>query len=192
MEPDFVISLGTDKPTPNKPAEAPRGLWKNVALSQLCRLFWEKMRDEKVRQAFYGHPRYYRLNVEFDGEEPKLDDTSSISVMKTRTQGDSSLSGIPDNIARCVIASLLYFELDAVPFQVDGRNLGSGRILCSIRRHDPAFLELFKHLSSISAQLYINQRHAAVIDDLMCFDSDGSFRKCIDLNTEDSFIISLK
>ena len=85
-EPDFVISLGTGEPTPSNElsTDAPRGIWKNRAFARLCRLFWEKMRDKKVRQAFHAHPRYYRLDVEFDGEEPKLDDVMSIPELKSK------------------------------------------------------------------------------------------------------------
>ena len=108
------------------------------------------------------------------------------------TQGDRSLSEIIDNIARCVIASLFYFELDSIPGRNDGKHVGSGRILCSLRCHEPAFQELLGQLSSISAQFCLNERPVAAVNDPSCFDKDGNFRRRIELNTTDRFTISLK
>ena len=150
------------------------------------------MRDKKVRQAFYTHPRYHRLNIEFNGEEPRLDNTTSIPELKSKIQGDRSLSEIIDNIARCAIVSLFYFKLDSIPGRNDGKHVGSGRILYSLRCHDPAFHKLLGQFSSISAQFCLNERPVAAVNDPSCFDKDGNFRRQIELNTTDRFAISLK
>ena len=150
------------------------------------------MRDKKVRQAFYTHPRYHRLNIEFNGEEPRLDNTTSIPELKSKIQGDRSLSEIIDNIARCAIVSLFYFKLDSIPGRNDGKHVGSGRILYSLRCHDPAFQKLLGQFSSISAQFCLNERPVAAVNDPSCFDKDGNFRRQIELNTTDRFAISLK
>ncbi|KAF1948543.1 patatin-like phospholipase-like protein [Byssothecium circinans] len=193
-EPDFVVSLGTGEPASSNelPTDVPQGIWKNGAFPRLCRLFWEKMRDKKVKQAFIAHPRYHRLNIEFDGEEPKLDDTMSIPELKSKVKGDHSLSDAIDNIARCVVASLFYFELDSIPRRNDGKHVGSGRILCSLRRHDPAFQELFDQLSNISAQFYLDKCLIAAVNDSSCFDEDGNFRLQVELSTVERFAISLQ
>jgi hypothetical protein len=193
-EPDFVLSLGTGEPTSSNDisTDIPRGIWKNGAFPRLCRLFWEKMRDKKVRQAYHSHPRYHRLNVKFDGEEPQLDDVMSIPALKSKVTGDDSISDGVDHIARCIIASLFYFELDSKPESSDGKYIGSGRILCSLRSHDPSFKELFDQLSSISAQFYFDQHVIAAVKDLSCFDKDGNFRIQVELNTVDRFTVSLQ
>ena len=193
-EPDFVLSLGTGESTSNNEpsTDNPRGIWKNGAFPRLCRLFWEKMRDKKIRQAYHSHPRYHRLNVKFDGEEPQLDDIMSIPGLKSEVQGNDSISDEIDHVARCMIASLFYFELDSKPERNDGKYIGSGRILCSLRSHEPSFKELFDRLSSIPAQFYLDQHVIAAVEDSPCFDKDGNFRIQVELNTADRFAISLQ
>ncbi|KAH7111317.1 phospholipase [Dendryphion nanum] len=193
-EPDFILSLGTGEPTSNNElsTDIPRGIWKNGAFPRLCRLFWEKMRDGKVRQAYHSHPRYHRLNVTFDGEEPQLDDIMSIPGLKSKVQEDESTSDAIDHVARCLIASLFYFELDSKPERSDGKYMGSGRILCSLRSHDPSFKPLIDQLSSISAQFYLDEHVIAAVKDSSCLDKDGNFRVRVELNTADRFTISLQ
>jgi hypothetical protein len=196
-EPDFVLSLGTGEPKPtnnrdNPPRNSSRNIWKNGAFPRLCRLFWEKMRDKNVRQAFLSHPRYHRLNIQFDGDEPRLDDAQSIPLLKTIAEKDESVSDSIENIARCVIASLFYFELDSIPRRTGGKYVGSGHILCSIRRGDPAFRVLFDRLFGMAAQFWVNKCPWIDINDSSCFDSHGNFKKALELSTEDKFSISLK
>jgi hypothetical protein len=51
--PEFVLSLGTGelKKDDTYATGVPK-TWKNKTLPRLCRLFWEKMRDKKVRRPF--------------------------------------------------------------------------------------------------------------------------------------------
>ncbi|SCO07049.1 uncharacterized protein FFC1_10298 [Fusarium fujikuroi] len=83
-EPDFIVSLGTGEPKPQGefPVTNSRNTWKNGALPRLLRLAIEKMRDKKLRQAYQGHPKYHRLNVQFDEDEPRLDDVHSIAELR--------------------------------------------------------------------------------------------------------------
>lgn len=193
-EPDFVLSLGTGEPTRRNElsTEAPRRKWKNKAFARLCRLFWEKIRDKQVRQAFRGHPRYHRLDLEFDGEEPRLDDTQSMPELKAKTLSDPALLKGVESVARCLVASLFYFELESMPAHVDGKYLGSGRILCSLRCNEPAFQELFDQLAKSSSLLLLNNVPLAAVNDISCFGSDGNYRKKVDFNTPDRFSICLK
>ncbi|KAF4451419.1 putative patatin-like phospholipase [Fusarium austroafricanum] len=192
-EPDFIVSLGTGEPKPHDelPIANSRNTWKNGALPRLCRLVLEKMRDKKVRQAFQGHPRYHRLNVQFDGDEPRLDDVHSIPELKCKAEQDQSISREIDNVARCFVASLFYFELDSLPRQIGGRYRGTGHILCSIRQNDPAFPVLFSRLSQSSARFWIDGwPEVGNADDN--FDSDGNFRKRVELNTNGRFTVTLQ
>jgi len=88
-EPDFMVSLGTGTPrtTSGKPSmsvSGPLSLWKDGAFPRLWRMFWERMRDRHVKQVFRTHPRYHRLDTEFDGELPRLDNTKSIHELKLK------------------------------------------------------------------------------------------------------------
>ncbi|KAI9855647.1 MAG: hypothetical protein M1813_009693 [Trichoglossum hirsutum] len=195
-EPDFVVSLGTGTPrlkSGGPPMSGPRNVLKDGALPRLCRMFWEKMRDKNVRQIFRTHPRYHRLDIEFDGAEPGLDDTRSIPELKLKAQADRSLSKIIDNIAHCVIASLFYFELDSIPERCNGEYVGSGYILCFLRRSDLALEVLLNQLSSSSAGFYLNDYPIpGTVGDNSFFGKDGSFRKPVKLNISEKFTLSLK
>ncbi|KAH7304394.1 hypothetical protein B0I35DRAFT_454699 [Stachybotrys elegans] len=180
-QPDFVLSLGTGEPKlPETPpmVDASSAI-RNGMFLRLCRLFWEKMRDGKMRQALQTQPRYHRLNVHFSGGEPRLDDVQAIPEMKSKI----------DNVVRHMIASLFYFELDAIPRRYGQRYLGSGYILCSVKAQDPAFPALMERLKSSRFQV---DSHADIqaVDD-QCFDEHGNFRKLVKLNTEGRFAITL-
>ena len=97
----------------------PLSLRKYGAFPRLWRTFWEKMRDRQVKQIFRTHPRYHRLDTEFDGVEPRLDNMKSMQELQSKVENDDSVSNVIDNIARYAKASLFYFELDSIP---EGRN----------------------------------------------------------------------
>ncbi len=71
-DPDFVISLGTGAPKVGVPnIDGPRSLWKDGALPRFCRLVWEKMHDRRTWHAFKTRSGFHRLDIEFDGAEPR-------------------------------------------------------------------------------------------------------------------------
>lgn len=195
-EPDFVISLGTGEPKLEDDDTLTAGshnIWKNGAFPRLCRMFWEKMRDRKIRQAFQTHPRYHRLDIEFDHAEPRLDDRRSIPELKSKVQTDDSISKVIDSVARCMVASLFYFELDSMPERLDGKSVGTGHIQCSLRRNSPAFSLLLHQLSRNSAVFYFNEYPIpGRIGDTSFLGADGNFRKRVELNVAERFTISLK
>ncbi|KAH9905226.1 FabD/lysophospholipase-like protein [Xylariomycetidae sp. FL2044] len=186
-QPDFVVSLGTGEPKPGHevPTTSSRNVWKNGAFPRLYRLFWEKMRDAKVREAFRAHPRYHRLDVQFDDDqEPRLDDLQSIPHIQAKARNDNSLSRIVDNVARCFLSSLFYFELDSVPERFARKYVATGHILCSIRHGDPAFPALFDRLSCASAQLRIDESFITRMGDRSYLSKDGNFRKRVEFKTD--------
>jgi hypothetical protein len=70
-------------------------------------------------------PRYYQLNVQFTRPEPSLDDALQIPNLKA-----IALQKIEDDkatitlVVDAMLASMFYFELDALP------NLNRGSYLC--------------------------------------------------------------
>jgi hypothetical protein len=193
--PDFIVSLGTGTPrAKGKPSvSGPLRLWKDGAVPRLCRLFWEKMRDRQVKQVFQTHPRYHRLDTEFDGAVPRLDNIQSIPELQLKAQEDSSASEVIENIARCAIASIFYFKLTSLPERRNGDYIGTGFILCWLRQDDPAFEALFNKLSRTSATFYLNDDPIpGVIGDGSFIGRDGNFRKLVELNLNGRFTISLK
>ena len=163
-------------------------------------LILEKMRDKTVRRAYKTvglatqilH-RIHRLSINFDATEPRLDDTRSIPKLKSRVQNDHSLLTKIDAIARCMIASLFYFELDSLLQRYDGKHAVMGYILCSIRRCDLAFPVLLNKLVNGSARFFLNEWPIpGLLYDPSFFGKDGNFRKRVELDTFDKFTICLK
>ena len=75
--------------------------------------------------------RYHRLNIQFHGPEPSLDDALKIPEMKdavahTVSQDQDGMIAILD----AMIASLFYFELDGLPETRRGELFCSGHIYC--------------------------------------------------------------
>jgi hypothetical protein len=95
---NFVVFLGTGEPklkNDNTSIYGSSNIWKSRAFPRLCSMVWEKMRDRKIRQALKmrdrknrrasnTHPRYHRLDVEFDHVESRLDDTRSIPKLRSK------------------------------------------------------------------------------------------------------------
>lgn len=193
-ETDYLVSIGTGESRPSNSAATDdmRNVWENGAVPRLGRLFWERMSDRKVRQMFQMQPRYHRLTVHFDGDEPMLDSAPCMSEMARRARGDPSLSGPIACVRRCMIASLFYFELDALPERSRGRYTGSGAILCTIRRSEEGFQELFDLMANSSAQIVVDGSPLSAVNDPTCFDRGGNFRKQIKVDTHGSLDICIR
>ncbi|KKY22693.1 putative patatin-like phospholipase [Phaeomoniella chlamydospora] len=195
-EPDFILSLGTGEPrvkADNRSADGLHNVLKNGAFPRLCRMLWEKMRDKKVRQAFQTHPRYHRLDVQYDHNEPRLDDVRSIPELKSKVGTDDSLTYLIENVARVMVASLFYFELDSIPERFEGKRVGYGYIRCALRCNSPAFSVLLNQLSGRSALFYSDDNPITrEFGDPAVLDGDGNFRLRVDFDIDNKFTISLK
>ncbi|PVH90608.1 FabD/lysophospholipase-like protein [Periconia macrospinosa] len=92
-EPNFVISLGTGEPGQKNyevSTEDCRNIRKNGMFTRFRDLILEKMRDKTVRRAYKTIglaaqilPKIYRLSVNFETTEPRLDDARSIPELHT-------------------------------------------------------------------------------------------------------------
>lgn len=131
--------------------------------------------------------------MKFDQDEPRLDDVSSMSKLRSKVREDNSISVVIDNIARCMIASLFYFELNSKSEIVDDKFVEIGAIQCEIRRHNSAFSLLLLQLVKASTTFYLNDSSIpGMIGDVSFLDVDGNFRKPVELNVDERFIISIK
>lgn len=153
----------------------------------------EKTRDRLLTYAFQPDPGVHRLDVDFEGEEPRLDDADSISALKAKVQSDHSLSSMINVVAHRMTASLFYFELNAAPERVNGDYCIRGSILCSLRCADPAFKTLLEQLIRDSAELLVNDVSLpGSFEDDLRFHGSRQFRRLISFNLADGFSISLK
>ncbi|KAH0566424.1 hypothetical protein GP486_000172 [Trichoglossum hirsutum] len=78
--------------------------------------YWEDYMNH-VRANLKENPKkpHFRLDVEFDGRAPALDDITKIENLKAIARREFSQSKDLDNLARCAVASLFYFELESSP-----------------------------------------------------------------------------
>lgn len=169
-------------------------------LRRLGDLLLEKTRDKTVRRAcqtavLAGRTlhRIHRLNVDFCGTEPRLDDAASIPELVSKVEADASLSGQIDAVARCMVASLFYFELDSLPQRRDGRYAITGHVLCSVRRSDPALRALVGKLARCRGRFLVND--CPILDaraDSPLLGKDGNVRIQVSTVTGDRLEISLE
>lgn len=138
-------------------------------------------------------PEFHCLNIKFDRMKPRLNDTRSMSRLKLNVQANHLISKIIDDIARYAIVSLFYFELESVSERHENRHVGTGHILCILRKNDSDFKAFIDQLSNSLAYFCLNNSPIpGVVGDRSFLRADGNFRKCVQLNIGDSFTISLK
>lgn len=201
-QPDFVISLGTgESGTSNYDVSTSdcRSLRKNGMMHRMRDLLLERMRDRTVQRACKSVAlagkvlnRVHRLNVDFDGPEPRLDDTSMIPELTLKSQADPALAPKIDVVARRMVASLFYFELDALPQWRNGRYAFRGCIRCSIRHGDAALAALLRKLYRSHGRFLVGDWAVSDASDASCIGKDGNFCLSLDVETRDKFAITLQ
>ncbi|KAI1541065.1 Patatin [Pyrenophora tritici-repentis] len=208
-EPDFVVSLGTGGPRLNAQElyiPGSRGLLKDGWIPRFCRGSLAAMAGDRDWKALvsFGRPKssgkYHRLDIEFDGPEPRLDAVSDMASLQSRALGDPLLSPVLDNIAECAIASLFYFKPHTRPRYMGGQYVGSGWIKCKLRHGEPALEVLLSRLCTAGARLLIGNRNVpdlhdkciAKIGDCSNFDETRNFCTSLTFGVQGSFSIFLQ
>ncbi|KAL6151989.1 hypothetical protein ACJBU6_08881 [Exserohilum turcicum] len=208
-EPDFVVSLGTG--SPRSDGEGPctsgsRSLLKDGWISRVAHGSLVTMaggRDWKALVSF-GRPKssgkYHRLDIEFDGPEPRLDAVSDMARLQSLALQDPLLSPVLDNIAECAIASLFYFKPHTRLRYMSRQYVGSGWIECKLRHGEPALEALLSRFRTAGARLLIGDRNVpepndkciAEVGDHSNFDETSNFCMNVTLAVRGSFSIFLQ
>ena len=103
-----------------------------------------------------SRPRYHRLSINFDGNEPGLDDALKIPDMKKSVTRTIKLEeGRITAVVDAIIASMFYFELDGLPNLEAGRFQCSGYIYCRADLQADGLRYLYKRLQDTSSWFYI-------------------------------------
>ncbi|OAF60545.1 hypothetical protein VC83_03552 [Pseudogymnoascus destructans] len=114
---------------------------------------------------------YFRFNIEFRSQQPRLDDSSKIPEMKALAQGEVALQlSQLDQLAHCLIAEFFVFELEA---------------------NSPAFNALLRRLTGLSAAFLLRGRMLpGSVQDRSSLARDGNFRKrvCFDVNSKEDLV----
>jgi len=85
-----------------------RGILKDGFIPRLIRAFTASLKSDAGR---HKEP-YFRFNVEFDGREPSLDDTTKMQQLRDYARWAISESLEEDRLVRCVFAECFMFELE--------------------------------------------------------------------------------
>lgn len=104
----------------------------------------------------------------------------AIAELKEKVEADSSLSLAVDSVVRCMVASLFYFELKAIPESNRGQSIAIGHIQCSLRHTSPAFPVLLQKMVDSSATFYLDDwRIPGTIGDGSFLGADGTFESVL-------------
>ncbi len=194
-EPDFVVSLGTgfQRQQHHSPhMSGTRGILRDGSIPRLYRAFLSSLSGRKLWQEFRNRRRadskgrYFRFDIGFEGEEPGLDNTSKMQELRMQARTEFSDSNELDDLARSVVASLFYFELEPTPKYRDGKISCAGNILCRLRVGNPALEVLFSQLSKSSARFLLDERAlSGAVEDRSFIDRGGNFRKRVEFSLSD-------
>ena len=155
---DIVLSMGTGTST----ASARTGnfisrLWDTCFVARLLNAFGQLLEGEDHFKVFRNYvpeskkDRYFRLNVKFQGREPKLDD---IHQMHQLHKEETRSEPIESEIVESLVAKQIYFEFDQPPLYSKGRYYCNGHLHCRFQGGQQA--ELVNHLLRVSAVFSLN------------------------------------
>lgn len=169
-----------------------RGIFRDGFIPRLFRAFKLSM------SSIYGHKyrsrrregrkeQYFRFDMEFDGPEPALDDTTKMRELRAAARSAIQGSKELGRLARCVVAEQFIFELERKPLKEQGKYICVGHILCRLRANHPAFAVLMDQLSTSSAK-YLLQGHPleSSMEDGSYLDSKGNFCKRVSIELVDT------
>jgi hypothetical protein len=190
---DFVLSLGTGSSRyDTTDMTKPEALKKRGALSRLFQLMRERTRERIIGRAFEDNSNVHRVDLELDGEEPRLDDTSRMRELKEVVQNDSSLTLKIMSLAQKMIASLFYFELENMPTRMNGVVTCTGSIFCFLNHQSPAYPVLMRQILEGPACFFLNSQPVSNTHNEIEHSRDsGVFRIRISVITN-NFSISLR
>ena len=188
-----MVSLGTGSPRLDDELRMSptRGIFKDGFIPRLFRAFKLSMSSidgHKFRsRRREGHKeQYFRFDIEFNGPEPALDDTTKMQELKAAARSAIQGSKELDRLARCVVAELFVFELEGKPPRERGKYIAVGHIFCRLRANHPAFGVLIDQLLKSSAK-FLLQGHPleGSMRDGSYLDAGGNFSKRVTIELAD-------
>ena len=167
MAPQFLINLGTGSSGRSEEAEDQCPPWPSErSLGRLCKAYmsmlagkqtWKDFRNTSIESPL--SKRFLRLDIQFKGAEPRLDDVDCIGELQEMVRSDTQLDKNINAAARRLIASRFYFELDGRPERRGKQFTGTGKIRCVIQDGHLAssdLKKLVKKLQDSQARLVVD------------------------------------
>ncbi len=139
---DVVLSLGTGKEDSLSSPRAPhfRNVLNDGFIPRLCRSFMSSLDGERAWRDLANRldedskADYFRLNVSFPSDEPRLDDVGCMNDLRKSVHLQPEGPRDRTRIALALLVASFFFELDNLPTFEGGRYFCQGSIRC---RNDP-------------------------------------------------------
>ena len=195
-EPSLVVSLGTGSARLEKLScvNHTRSLLQDGFIPRLVRAFKRSIggtQSHRLRslQRKERREQYFRVDTEFDGPEPELDNINMVEELKEAARaailGSEELVRLP----RVIVSELFIFELAEIPCRRS--QLYTATIVCRLRANTSPFRKLMSQMKNNSSK-FLLQGHAlsGSIEDGSYFNKDGNFCKRItfEAQSRDSLI----
>ncbi|KAH8787540.1 acyl transferase/acyl hydrolase/lysophospholipase, partial [Hyaloscypha sp. PMI_1271] len=174
-QPDLVVSLGTGYKRNTEDdcdSDQKASFIRNRCVPRLFRSFlnlfvgesrWQELQNSLLPRF---RDRYHRLNIEFNGDEPELDEVRAMPNLRQQAKFQAQSN---DHVQKCadnILASLFYLELDTLPTFHRSSFVCRGRICCRITPRHKALQALARRLIDTKASFYLNSnQHIPGIDD---------------------------
>ena len=159
ITPNVLLSLGTGKEDDLRSPKAPdfRHILNDGFIPRLCRSFMSSLDGERAwknlanRLDRESRGDYFRLNVLFVGDEPRLDDVGRIEELRNSVHLEPEGPRDRKRIALAILVTSFYFELSSMLIFELGKYLCTGVIRCrnspravlhSLNKHYGTQLEL--------------------------------------------------
>lgn len=164
-EPDFALSVGSG--TNFNDARAvfePQSPVQDGTLRRLFQSFMRNTDGEKAWRNFINslpenlRHRYHRLNINIEGQEPDIDDVSSMERLKSQAEQYIGSSLIINPVREAMFASMFYFELEDIPLYRDGSYQCTGVIFCRMNLCKEARKAFYEDLISSSSYFLVDGR----------------------------------
>ncbi|KAL1629898.1 hypothetical protein SLS56_005168 [Neofusicoccum ribis] len=162
-EPDFALSVGSG--TNFNDARAvfePQSPVQDGTLRRLFQSFMRNTDGEKAWRDFINtlsenlRHRYHRLNINMEGQEPDIDDVSSMERLRRQAEKYINSSLIIKPVRDAMFASMFYFELEDIPVYRDGSYLCIGVIFCRMNLCKEARKAFYEDLISSPSYFLID------------------------------------
>ena len=156
---DVVLSLGTGTKTDLQSPKAPhfRHVMNDGFIPRLYRSFISSLdgehawRDSVNRLDEIRKANYFRLNIQYPGEEPRLDDVGQIESLRRSVHLQPTDTKDLTNILCALLAASFYFELGSLPVYRSGHYLCWGLLRC--RNNSQGVLESLNQLQMTQLDL---------------------------------------
>ncbi|KAF2103254.1 FabD/lysophospholipase-like protein [Rhizodiscina lignyota] len=193
--PDIGLSLGTGWARNGAPRGGSDLPVRDRMPTRLARNFKQSLNGQKIWRRFFNtlpnsaRHRYHRLEPMFGKEEPRIDELTALEDLKSFIEDWMSSNEWVQEVRLVLdglIASIFYFELDALPEFIDGRYHVSGQILCRLNLSRLGQQNLYEMLRSTKSYFLVNG------DPKSCLEAKLRnrlpFRKRIEFSCEDGAV----